>query len=222
MTEQTETGQARTTEAVPTRLGVGLGAGLNAALEAILLTSEKPVSPARVAEALSTVGISARAEDISAAAEGLNAAYEQTGRSFRIELVAGGLRMMAGAELAPVLAAFHGARASTRLSRAALETLSIIAYRQPVTRAEIEAIRGVAAGDVVRSLLERRLITIAGRAEELGRPILYGTTPEFLRQFGLAKLDDLPKAEGQPRQRPAPQGLDSLPTEDPATHQEPA
>ena len=80
-----------------------------------------------------------------------------------------------------------------------METLSIIAYRQPVLRAEIEAIRGVAAGEVLRGLLERRLVRIAGRAEELGRPMLYGTTREFLRVFGLSGIDDLPEVDGLQR-----------------------
>ena len=79
-----------------------------------------------------------------------------------------------------------------KLSRAAIETLAIIAYRQPVTRAELEAIRGVACGEVLKSLVERRLVTITGRAEELGRPMLYGTTRQFLDHFGLATLKDLP------------------------------
>jgi segregation and condensation protein B len=93
----------------------------------------------------------------------------------------------------------HAERQQARLSQAALETLSIIAYRQPVMRAEIEAIRGVACGEVLRHLLERRLIKIAGRAEELGRPMLYGTTHEFLKVFGLASLEDLPAVEGMER-----------------------
>ena len=82
-----------------------------------------------------------------------------------------------------------------RLSKPALETLAIIAYRQPVTRAELEAIRGVACGEVVRTLMERRLVKITGRAEELGRPMLYGTTRQFLDTFGLASVKDLPKPE---------------------------
>src|SRR5690606_7991210 len=99
---------------------------------------------------------------------------------------------------ASALAAFHRSRSTGRLSRAAIETLAIIAYRQPITRAELEAIRGVACGEVLRSLLERRMIQIAGRAEEVGRPMLYGTTRQFLDTFGLASLKDLP-ASGELR-----------------------
>ena len=103
--------------------------------------------------------------------------------------------MMTRAEHASVIAAMHRTRASTRLSKPALETLAIIAYRQPITRAELEAIRGVACGEVVRSLMERKMVKITGRAEELGRPMLYGTTRQFLDTFGLSNLKDLPKPE---------------------------
>jgi segregation and condensation protein B len=86
----------------------------------------------------------------------------------------------------------HGIKEQQSLSRAALETLAIIAYRQPITRADLEAIRGVACGEVLRSILEKKLIDIVGRAEELGRPMLYGTTKRFLESFGLASIKDLP------------------------------
>jgi segregation and condensation protein B len=122
----------------------------------------------------------------------LNETYEQTGRTFRVEPVAGGLRLMTLPSWASLIAAYHGQSASTRLSKAAIETLAIIAYKQPCTRAQLEAVRGVACGEVLRSLMERRLVTIVGRAEELGRPILYGTSKAFLEAFGLSSLKDLP------------------------------
>lgn len=172
------------------------GFTIESALEAILITSDRPVPASRAAEAMSTSGVPADAGAVEQAVAALNTSYASAGRSFRIEHVAGGLRLMVLPGLAGVLTAFHSARASTKLSRAALETLAVIAYRQPVTRAEIEAIRGVAAGDVLRSLIDRRLVTITGRAEELGRPMLYGTTAEFLKTFGLPRLSDLPAAEG--------------------------
>jgi segregation and condensation protein B len=192
---------------------------LSAAIEAILITIDRPLSPARLAEALGLAAPEAEeagpegeskprrrskakaAADpadpvgmIAAAIAELNEQYAASGRVFRIESVAGGYRVMTLPEMAPVLAAFHTARASNRLSRAAIETLAIIAYKQPLTRAHLEAIRGVSCGEVLRSLLERRLVAIKGRAEELGRPILYGTTKEFLDAFGLASLKDLPSA----------------------------
>jgi segregation and condensation protein B len=200
-------------------------ASLAPAIEAILLTVDRPVAPGRLAEALGLAppapaepsesepptparrrgrkaagepsGASrapAAAELIAQAVESLNRVYIDTGRAFRIEQVAGGYRVMTLAEFAPILAAFHKSRSSSRLSRAAVETLAIIAYRQPLTRAHLEAIRGVGCGEVLRSLMERKLVTIKGRAEELGRPILYGTTKEFLDAFGLASLKDLPNA----------------------------
>jgi segregation and condensation protein B len=203
---------------------------LAAAVEAILLTHDRPLTAIRLAEAM---GLAPRSADgggdpegpadqvqggqegagqgkrrrkgpgpesftaamkIDAAVKSLNEEYERGGRSFRIEAVAGGYRVMTLPEFAVVLTQFQKARVSGRLSRAAVETLAIIAYKQPLTRAHLEAIRGVACGEVLRSLLDRRLITIKGRAEELGRPILYGTTKEFLDAFGLASLKDLPTA----------------------------
>jgi segregation and condensation protein B len=169
------------------------------AVEAVLMTTDKSVKPAQIADAINeTLGKDLDSDAIRSAVESLNSAYKLSGRSFTIESIAGGFRILAKPELAGVLASFHGHRASTRLSRAALETLSIVAYRQPVTRAEVESIRGVACGEVLRSLMDRRLVTIAGRAEELGRPMLYGTTRDFLTQFGLANLKDLPEMEDAP------------------------
>jgi segregation and condensation protein B len=96
---------------------------------------------------------------------------------------------------APVVARLRGEKQQTRLTQPAIETLAIVAYRQPIQRSEIEAIRGVACGEVLRGLLERRLVRIVGRAEELGRPMLYGTTSEFLKVFGLSSLSDLPQSK---------------------------
>jgi len=158
-------------------------------IEAILLTVDRPVAAETLALA---IGGDDGASRVAALVEELNADYERTGRSFRIEQVAGGLRLMTLSEHADVIAAFHKAKASSRLSRAGLETLAIIAYRQPITRAQLEAIRGVASGEVLKTLMDRRLVTIKGRAEELGRPMLYGTTKEFLDAFGLSSIKDLP------------------------------
>lgn len=170
--------------------------GVDAAVEAILLSVDRPIPVAKILEPLGPVlGVQVDAAGVEAAIERLNKAYDEHGRAFRVEPVSGGYRLMTRPEFAPVIAAMHRARASTRLSRSALETLAIIAYRQPMTRAELEAIRGVACGEVLRSLLDRKMIKITGRAEELGRPMLYGTTPQFLDAFGLANIKDLPKPE---------------------------
>jgi len=122
----------------------------------------------------------------------LNEEYEKTGRSFRVEAVSGGFRVMTLPKFSTQIAALHRRQASSKLSKAGVETLAIIAYKQPITRAELEAIRGVACGEVLKSLMDRRLVTIKGRAEELGRPMLYGTTKTFLDHFGLASIKDLP------------------------------
>lgn len=161
------------------------------AVEAILLTADRPATSARIAE---SIGLDHErgAAVVGEIVDRLNAMYEETGRAFRIEKVAGGLRLMTLPEHADAIAAFHKLGASGKLSRAAIETLAIIAYRQPITRAQIEAIRGVACGEVLRTLLERRLIDITGRAEEVGRPILYGTNKHFLEEFGIATIKDLP------------------------------
>lgn len=160
-------------------------------VEAALLTTDRALSAARIGEALGGVEDGA----VSQAIDQLNAEYEQTGRSFRIEKVADGWKVMTLPEYADVLEALHKSRSQSKLSPAALETLAIIAYKQPVLRAEIEAIRGAASGEVIRSLLERHLIKIVGRAEEIGRPMLYGTTRTFLEVFGLSSLKDLPQVE---------------------------
>lgn len=158
-------------------------------IEAVLMTVDRPLGDKALSEA-------AGVESVKPAIAELNDSYESTGRTFRIVRIASGWQVMTMPESAPILARLHAQRQQSRLSPAALETLSIIAYRQPVMRAEIEAIRGVACGEVLRGLLERRFIRIAGRAEELGRPMLYGTTKDFLRVFGLAGIDDLPEVEG--------------------------
>jgi len=194
-------------------------------VEAAILLADRPVSDARIAEVLGLVPPSVRplkdgeaepaadselsARDSAAlvarrreairlvreAVDTLNQQYASTNRAFRIESVSGGRQMLTIAAFGPILSRMKGARAQTRLSQAALETLAIIAYRQPMLRAQLEAIRGVACGEVLRSLMERRLVKIVGRAEEVGRPMLYGTTPEFLRVFGIANLSDLPQAK---------------------------
>lgn len=176
------------------------------AIEAILLSTDKAVSAARLAEAFAAIESSTDTTEsteitpthtrrIKQAIEQLNTQYTETRRVFRIEALAGGFRVMTTPAVGHVLRAFHGARERASLSRAALESLAIIAYKQPLTRAKLEAVRGVACGEILRSLTERRLVTIVGRAEELGRPILYGTTKQFLEAFGLASTKDLPTVE---------------------------
>lgn len=196
-------------------------------VEALLVSADRPLGEARLAQ---LIGLPEKdAAQIRAAIDELNSTYEQSGRSFRAERLAGGWQILTLAELGPLIERLHGQRQQARLSHAALETLAIVAYRQPILRAEIEAIRGVSCGDVLRGLLERRLLKIAGRAEELGRPMLYGTTREFLRVFGLASLEDLPAVAGLPGGAAQPageaavprgaSGPDDQPTESDSPHQ---
>lgn len=156
-------------------------------LEALLLAAPEPVTARRLA---SVVPESNTAEVREQLAE-LNQGYEAEGRGFRIEEIGGGYQLRTLPELAPYLQALRPSP-PLRMSRASLETLAIVAYQQPLTRAEIEHVRGVDVGAVVRSLLERRLVRVAGHREVPGRPMLYATTPRFLEVFGLDSLSDLP------------------------------
>lgn len=172
-------------------------------VEALLFASDAPISAARLAEILGDSGV---AEVVELIRE-LNARYEAAGLSFRIEEIARGYQMLTLPVFQPWLARLTKQRSQTRLSDAALETLAIIAYRQPLIRADIEAIRGVACGDVVNRLREAGLVKIVGRAEVVGRPMLYGTTKRFLEVFGLADLNDLPPMEALTLRRPQGAGL---------------
>jgi len=156
-------------------------------VEALILSSAEPISAAKIAEIIPYCD-AGQAKDL---VNELNTEYSEQDRSFEIWEVAGGYQLRTRAEFSGYLQKLQKERA-LRLSQAALETLAIIAYRQPVTRAEIEDVRGVDAGATVKSLLERHLIRIAGQREVPGRPMLYGTTRRFLEVFGLERLKDLP------------------------------
>jgi segregation and condensation protein B len=166
-------------------------------LEALLLSTHHPLTAGRLAELLSL----GSTRPLKRAIKTLNEQYIASDRSFRIEQVAGGYQILTLAEFAAVLQLLHQRESDAKLTKAALETLAIIAYKQPVLRADVEAIRGVACGETLRSLMEKRLVKIAGRAEVPGRPILYGTTRRFLELFGLNSLKDLPQSEDQLRPR---------------------
>lgn len=160
-------------------------------IEVALMTADRALSAPKLAELLGH----ASAKTIHQAVALLNQVYEQTQRSFRIEKIANGLQILTLPEYAQVMEALHKSRTATKLTPATMETLAIIAYKQPILRVQIEAIRGVASGEMVRNLMERRLVKIVGRSEEIGRPMLYGTTRLFLEIFGLSSLQDLPKPE---------------------------
>ena len=167
------------------------------AIEAMLFSSPEPITSRKLAEALRDTGIDARG--VRKLVRALADEYEQSSRGFTIEEIAGGFQMLTRLDYAEYVAAVQGGGGGGRLSQAALETLAVVAYRQPVTRADVEAIRGVQAGPLLRSLLHKGLVKIAGRAEVLGRPLLYGTTRRFLKHFGLKSLGELPKVEELPR-----------------------
>jgi segregation and condensation protein B len=137
----------------------------------------------------------ADAREIAEAFRELRGEYEAEGRSFQVVEIEGGYQVLTRPEYFPWVRRLRSDIRSMRLSRAAVETLAIIAYRQPVPRSEIEHIRGVDAGGVLRTLLDKNLITLRGRAEGVGRPLLYGTTEFFLNHFGLKDLMELPKLE---------------------------
>ena len=160
-----------------------------AIIEALIFASDGPLPPRKIVEILPHL----TERLVRRAVEELNATYRQTERTFVIEEVAGGFRFFTLPEFEPFLKKLYANRSQQRLSQKALETLAIIAYRQPITRQEIEEIRGVSADGVIRTLLARNLITIAGRAEAPGSPFLYKTTKTFLEYFGLNSLNDLPK-----------------------------
>lgn len=160
-----------------------------ARLEAVLMAAREPLGARRLA-ALAGLADGTEARTL---VRTLNRLYDTEGRAFRVVEVAGGFLLMTRPKFAPWLRRLHGPQAEIRLSAPALETLAVIAYRQPVLRAEIEAIRGVQSGEVLRQLLERGLVRIVGRSEELGRPFLYGTTRQFLQVFGLRRLEELPR-----------------------------
>ena len=176
-------------------------------LESILFSAQQPLSPKELRDVLA--GAAEHTEDsaakalkktsvdaISTALEELAREHEQAQRSYRLVCVAGSWQFASQPEFAPWIKSLVGHRSRPpRLSQPALETLAIIAYRQPITRAEIEQVRGVAVDGVMQTLLERNLVEQVGRAEVIGRPMTYGTTNDFLEYFGIKNLDDLPAAD---------------------------
>jgi len=159
-------------------------------VEAVLFASDEPLSAARLTDIVGT-----SVKQIRQHIKNLNDKYQANNNTFRIEEIAGGYQMLTLSSYNPWLKKLLRVRSDSKLSPASLETLAIIAYKQPVIRADIESIRGVAVGEIVRSLMYKGLVKIVGRAEVLGRPMLYGTTKKFLEVFGLNTLKDLPKIE---------------------------
>ncbi len=169
---------------------------MNAAriVEAILFASDAPLSPGEIARADESLD-----EDrVETALATLKAEYDDSGHAFELREVADGVQLMTRPEFAPYLERFDTVPRSSQLSGPALEALAIVAYRQPISRIEVEYIRGVNSTGVVRTLLERELIAGVGRGEGVGRPILYGTTSKFMEHFGFPSMEHLPRPEELP------------------------
>jgi segregation and condensation protein B len=177
-------------------------------LEPLLFSAQKPMTARELRDVLANAATAEDADeaakpfkkvkedDVTAALEELAREHETAARTFRLVCVAGAWQFVTQPEYAPWLKALVGVKSRpSRLSQAALETLAIIAYRQPVTRAEVEQVRGVNIDGTMQTLLERNLVEQSGRAEVVGRPALYSTTPLFLEYFGLRGLEDLPAAD---------------------------
>ena len=167
---------------------------LDMAVEAIIFAADEPVSVDALRSTFSDVaGADATAEDVEEAVARLNAAYEVEGHALRIHHWGGGFRMATVESMAGFVKAFLLKEEEKRLSRALLETLSVVAYKQPVAKPEVDFVRGVQSDYAIHQLMERDFITVVGRADSVGRPLLYGTTEHFLDQFGLGTLEELPR-----------------------------
>lgn len=179
---------------------------LHRIVEAVLFASQKPVSAKELASIFKGAAeagkdhpeiaafAKVKAAQIQEAIQKLELEYSETGRSFEVRESAAGWQLVTRADFAPWLRQLFPENRQARLSAPAMETLAIIAYRQPITRADMEAVRGVAVDGVMQTLLDRNLVRIAGRSEIAGRPLLYETTQYFMDHFGLKNLDDLPNA----------------------------
>ncbi len=183
-------------------------------VEALLFASDVPVEAARIREVLDL----SSADEARALVGGLRERYAARDSALEIVEAGGGYRMLTRPEVAPWLVRLARSRTRARLSRPALETLAIVAYRQPVSRPDIDAIRGVNSEGVLDNLMEKRMVRIAGRKEAPGRPFLYETTREFLVAFGLRDLGDLPQVEGE---LAVPEAVVVAPTDGDASQQDP-
>lgn len=165
-------------------------------IEAIIFSSDEPIPEEEIVRAIKAIDgeeTEISVDDIQRTVDELNSDYVQNKSAFHIIKIANGFTHATRPEYAKYIGYLSSEKSKRRLSQAALETLSIIAYKQPITKPELESIRGVNSDYILTALLEKKLITISGRAETIGRPLLYKTTDEFLKYFGLKNLDDLPK-----------------------------
>lgn len=162
-----------------------------ARLEAVLMIADEPLTARRLAD-ITDLTDAAEARSLL---ERLKAVYDEDGSAFQVEEIAGGFQLLTRAAYHPWLTRLKRTGHELRLTSAAMETLAVVAYKQPIMRAEVEKIRGVACGELVRQLMEKGLVRITGRHDSLGRPQLYGTTKRFLQSFGLNTIKDLPDVD---------------------------
>ena len=165
-------------------------------IEALIFSSDDSLSAEEIIRAVKSIDgedVELTKDEVESTVDLLNQKYIESGNSFRILKIANGYLYATSESFSKYVGYLSSERTKRRLSQAALETLSIIAYKQPITKPELESIRGVNSDYILTTLLEKNLITIKGRAETVGRPLLYGTTDEFLKYFGLNNLSDLPK-----------------------------
>jgi segregation and condensation protein B len=168
----------------------------NSIIEALVFSSDEPISTSELVKAIKGIDgedIEISDKEVESSIEELNQLYQEKNSAFQIVKLAGGYLFATRSEYAKYVGFLSSEKSKRRLSQAALETLAIIAYKQPITKPELETIRGVNSDYILNTLLEKTLVAITGRAETIGRPLLYGTTIEFLKYFGLDKLSDLPK-----------------------------
>lgn len=206
---------------------------LDKVVESVLFASQKPVAVKELLSILRGAAEAAKENPVVAAyakikepqlreaVEVLQRSYDETGRTFEVRESAAGWQLVTRADYAPWLRQLFPENRPGRLSAPSMETLAIIAYRQPITRADIEAVRGVAVDGVMQTLLDRGLVRIAGRSELPGRPLLYETTQNFMEHFGLKNLDELPNAE-ELRRISLPQAVPAAPPASEAPAAEPA
>ncbi|MEX0685437.1 MAG: SMC-Scp complex subunit ScpB [Balneolales bacterium] len=171
------------------------GTPLTSIVEAILFSSDKPLTPEEINKVIQSTLVNAvlKIEDVEAAINALNSEYEDGARAFSIHYIGGGYSFATKPEFHPWLKSFQHQNANRKISQSALETLAIIAYKQPVTKPEVDNLRGVDSGYIVRQLLEKNLIEVAGRYDGPGRALLYRTSSIFLAHFGINSISDLPK-----------------------------
>lgn len=168
----------------------------NSVIEGLIFSSDEPISTSEIIKAVKGIDgedTQILPDDVENSVDELNKIYDENNIAFHIIKIAGGFLFATKPEYAKYIGYMSSEKSKRRLSQAALETLAIIAYKQPVTKPEMESIRGVNSDYIINTLLEKNLIAITGREETIGRPLLYSTTDDFLKYFGLNKLSDLPK-----------------------------